>query len=290
MAATETQQFYTESIQKAILFLEANASENILLQDIAAAACISPFHFHRIFKAYTHSTTKQYLTRLRLEKAAHLLQHTPQDIAPIAFAVGYDNHETFSRAFKSYFDVTPSQFRQNAAAEKVKKHLFYDNNNVNFDTLRLEKPTIQHISTTNLAYIRHTGSYENVAKTWQKLMFWGLKNLQFGRQTSTLGIVHDNPNITDVDNIRYDACLVVKNPINPKGGIGFKQIKGGKYAVFRYKGMYDDFYNVYDYIYSVCLLEYGYLLRNEPAVEWYVKSPPFYKPENYVTDFYVPIE
>jgi AraC family transcriptional regulator len=285
-----TDDFYKESIQKAIQFLEENAANRIQLQDVADYAFLSPFHFHRIFKTYTHTTTKQYLTRIRLEKAAHLMQYQNVDIAQIAFEVGYDNYETFNRAFKAYFDKTPSQFKAEAQEKNLSKQGFYQQNNLELSSVSIEKLPIVYLPTTHLAYIRHTGSYENVGKTWNKLTFWALRHFQIGRHTTTLGIVHDNPDITDTDNIRYDACLVLKKPMEGKGDIGFKQIKEGRYAVFRYKGAYEHFYTVYDYIYSVCLRELGYKLRNEPALEWYVKSPPFYRPENFVTDFYVPIE
>jgi len=60
--------------------------------------------------------------------------------------------------------------------------------------------------------------------------------------------------------------------------------------VFTYKGAYEGFYPVYDYIYNVCLFENKFDLADKPALEWYIKSAPFYKPENLVTDFYVPIK
>lgn len=280
---------YNENISKAIQFLEASIADDILLEDIADFACLSPFHFHRIFKTFTHTTTKQYLTRLRLEKAAQLLTHSQKEIAQIAVEVGYQNHETFTRAFKNHFDVPPVQYRSLAHQVVEGKKIQFEAQNINLEKLRLDPPTIKYLEKTNVVFIRHTGSYADVGKVWNQLFLWNLTHFQFGKHTSTLGIVHDNPEITDTENIRYDACLVVKNEIKPKGAIQFKQIEGGKYAVFRYKGAYDDFYTVYDYVYSVCLLDFGFQLRNEPALEWYIKSPPFYNPENYITDFYIPI-
>jgi AraC family transcriptional regulator len=60
--------------------------------------------------------------------------------------------------------------------------------------------------------------------------------------------------------------------------------------VFTYRGAYEGFYPVYDYIYNVCLFDNKFDLADKPALEWYIKSPPFNKPENFVTDFYVPIK
>jgi AraC family transcriptional regulator len=280
---------YTENVNKAIQFLEANISKNILLEEVADFACLSIFHFHRIFKTLTQTTAKQYLTRLRLECAAHLLAHTFSEISQIAVEVGYNNHETFTRAFKSHFEITPAQYRLDNQRVIIEKKAKFEERLLNLESLNIDQPIIKYLDKTFVAYIRHTGSYTNVGKVWNQLLLWNLTHFHFGRHTSTLGIVHDNPEITDTENIRYDACIVLKNEIKAKGTIQCKAIEGGKYAVFRYKGAYDNFYEVYDYIYALCLLKFGYPLRNEPALEWYIKSPPFYKPENYVTDFYVPI-
>lgn len=285
------QQYYQDRVQEAIHYLEAHAHEKILLEDIAHHACLSPFHFHRIFKIFTQETTKQYLTRLRLEKAAHLLRHSSIDIAQIASGVGYENHETFTRAFKNHFALAPVQYRQEAQVQIEQKQWNFLSKQIQLDTLKLELPQIQFIPPTTLAYIRHTGSYDDVGKTWNKLSLWAIKHWQIGRHTSTLGIVHDNPDITETNAVRYDACLVIQKELKAgSSDMRFKTLPGGKYAVFRYRGPYEQFYTVYDYIYSVCLLEFGYALRDEPTLEWYVKSPPFYRPENYITDFYVPIE
>ena len=56
-------------------------------------------------------TTKDFLTRLRLEKAALNLKHSQNDIGQIAFDCGYQNHETFTRAFKDYFGLSPIEYR-----------------------------------------------------------------------------------------------------------------------------------------------------------------------------------
>jgi len=67
---TDTRNAYLESINKAIAYIENNAASDIQLKDIALHANLSQYHFHRVFKSLTGGTTKDFLTRLRLEKAA----------------------------------------------------------------------------------------------------------------------------------------------------------------------------------------------------------------------------
>ena len=57
-------------------------------------------------------TPQQYLIRYRMTKAASMLQTSRISIAEIGIAVGYENQLHFSRAFKSVFDVSPSEYRK----------------------------------------------------------------------------------------------------------------------------------------------------------------------------------
>lgn len=283
----ETKAYYLEAINRAIEFIETDPSEKINLDEIAEYAFLSKYHFHRIFKSIIGNTTKEYLTRLRLEKSAQLLKNSAKSVNEIAYECGYTSPETFTRAFKSFFSTTPTLFRESAQQEIENKQKIYAE--VNFNSLNLTPPKIVERADINLAYIRHFGSYNKVAKSYQQLMLWATKNLVLKLKPTTLGIVHDDPSLTDEPKIRFDACILVAKEIQPKGEVGYKKIRGGKFAVFRYKGPYEHFHTIYDYIYNVCLFDYKWSLRDEPALEWYIKSPPFYKSENFVTDFYLPI-
>lgn len=286
----EPKEIYLESLNRAIQFVENNLDKKILLKDIAREAFLSEFHFHRIFKSLTGETVKSFLLRLKIERAAIKLKHSKDDIGEIALDNGYENHETFTRAFKKYFQLTPQEYRDAIQEITIKKQSDYQYKAISLDKLQVDEPTIKYLPDLHLAYIRHTGSYDKVASSFQRLMLWATTHLVLKLKPTTLGIVHDNPDLTDEEKIRFDACVIINKMIQPKGEIGYKKIEGGKFAIFRYKGAYENFYTVYDYIYNVCLFEKGWELADKPALEWYIKSPPFYKPENYLTDFCVPIK
>jgi len=284
---TITNEYYLEEINKAIEFIESNISRDIGLKEISASSNLSKYHFHRVFKSIIGNTSKNYLTRLRIEKSALLLKNTDKKIINIAFDCGYTSPETFNRAFKSHFSTTPSKFRFSIQQEVKNKQVIYQDTSL--ENLTVSEPKIITIEDLNLAYIRHFGDYNKVAKSFKKLMLWVNKTPTLKVNLTTLGIKHDNPDLTEEFNTRFDACILIKKEIQPKGEIGFKKIKGGKFAVFRYNGPYENFYTVYDYIYNVCLFQYGWKLRDEVTFEWYIKSPPSYKPKQFVTDFYLPI-
>src|SRR5215831_15074390 len=80
-------------------------------RELAEAAYLSPYHFHRIFRAMVGESPKELVRRLRLERSAHRLLHTETPISDIAVEAGYDSQQAFAKAFQVEYGATPSTFR-----------------------------------------------------------------------------------------------------------------------------------------------------------------------------------
>lgn len=93
-------------------FMLASTQNPIGLKDIAAAACLSPFHFHRSFTQAFRETPHQYLTRHRLDFAAHLLRRTKMSITDVGLEVGFETPASFSDLFRRHYRMTPSDYRR----------------------------------------------------------------------------------------------------------------------------------------------------------------------------------
>ncbi len=284
----ESISFYKEAINRAIDFVERNFNQPIYLDDIANEVHLSKFHFHRIFKGLTGETANEFLIRLRIEKAALLLVTSDNPVSDIAFACGFNSIEHFSRTFNNSFGVSPTDYRERKS--EIQKQKSDNIKSENMSTIQLATPDIKNIDPIKVAYIRHTGAYNEVGKVWERLIkFAYKKNLVFFK-IKTIGIVHDSPEITGEQHIRYDACIAVRKEIKPESEIGYKVINGGKYAVFKYKGAYQKLGEAYDYIYAHWLPNSTFQLADEPAFEMYLNSPYKEKPENLLTDIYIPIQ
>ena len=98
-------------LRRAIEFMHDNYSRELDLEEIAAAAYLSEFHFARMFKQITGVTPHYYLANLRLERARKLLLETTLPISEIAAMVGYQSQSHFTRVFRSVAGVTPRAFR-----------------------------------------------------------------------------------------------------------------------------------------------------------------------------------
>jgi AraC family transcriptional regulator len=93
-------------------FLLASLQERIRLKDVAKAASLSPFHFHRSFARVFRETPHQYLTRHRLEMAARLLRSTEMSVTEVGLEAGFESTAAFSDAFRRYHGTSPLRYRR----------------------------------------------------------------------------------------------------------------------------------------------------------------------------------
>ncbi len=100
-------------LQIARSYMESQLDQQLGLEQIAAAACLSPFHFLRLFKAVFQLSPMQYLAQTRIKKAKYLLANSNEAVASIAEAVSFTDQGAFARWFKRHTGQTPSGIRLN---------------------------------------------------------------------------------------------------------------------------------------------------------------------------------
>lgn len=87
-------------------------AEDIGLDELAAEAQLSPYHFARMFKQSLGCAPRAYLTRLRLDRACELLEHTDLPVTEIALQVGYSSNQVLARVFLKHRHRTPTDHRR----------------------------------------------------------------------------------------------------------------------------------------------------------------------------------
>ncbi|WP_157678090.1 helix-turn-helix transcriptional regulator [Oleiphilus messinensis] len=92
--------------------IQANLEHVLELNAIAREACLSPYHFHKIFKLITGETPGEYVRRLRLEKAINILgAHPEKSITEVSAYSGFSSSQNFAKALKKEFGISPSAVR-----------------------------------------------------------------------------------------------------------------------------------------------------------------------------------
>jgi AraC family transcriptional regulator len=94
--------------------IRARVATGPSLATLAARTAESPFQLHRAFRAMVGESPKQYILRLRLERAATRLSTRDTSVLDVALSAGFNSHEVFTRAFSRHFGVTPSAYRASA--------------------------------------------------------------------------------------------------------------------------------------------------------------------------------
>jgi AraC family transcriptional regulator len=95
----------------ALDYMQTYYLQSIQLDELAAVACLSKFHFLRLFKATFRQSPHQYIMQLRLEKGKHLLKHSAIPVNEIASALGFENSNSFSRLLYQRTGVYPTEYR-----------------------------------------------------------------------------------------------------------------------------------------------------------------------------------
>lgn len=99
------------SMLAALAYIDQNIAHHITLQDVAAAAMLSPSYFSSSFKRYTGYSLIDYTNAKRIRLASKLLLNNRNaSISEIAMQVGFNNMSNFNRAFRKYIGCTPSEY------------------------------------------------------------------------------------------------------------------------------------------------------------------------------------
>ncbi len=116
---------YEAQIQNSIEYIEDNLCDEIKLSDLAKQCYFSEFYFHKLFSSIVGETIMAYVRKRRLAEAAVELVETKDKITDIALKYNFGSEESFSRAFKKIYGITPRECRN---AER--KIIYYEKANV----------------------------------------------------------------------------------------------------------------------------------------------------------------
>ena len=270
-------------INRAIDLIVRDLSQPLSLRAVSETSGLSPFHFHRVFKALVGETPNQFVKRLRLERSLYLMSHAPRrSLTEVALHCGFSSSSDFSRSFKQHFGQAPRRFDLDA---------FRGTRRADFDRLlsgqytppRLEvlavgdnpdrfEARLRELPARTVAYVRVFDPYrEGVAQAaFGRLLAWaeerGLADGQW------LGYMWDEPEIVALADCRYDVALVVDDFV-AEGVIGCYRFPAMRVAEVEIRGDIHLEVRALDWLYETWLPHSGCMPDDHPAFEAWIGRP-----------------
>ena len=297
-------------MNRVVDYIQRHLTDPLDLEQLAAVACFSPFHFHRLFRAWMGETLQAFVHRLRLERAAQLLVFNQvQSISDIALECGFSSPSAFARVFKSAFGMAASEWRKRKICQANRKPWEADEG----DSLGFSQSTgprvrdqeipmtntslevqVRHLAPATLAYIRHIGPYKGdtalFRRLFGRLFAWAGPRGLMGPDASYLSLFQDNPNLTPGAKQRMEVALVVPAGTAPSGEIGIKMMEGGLYATARVRVLIKDYAAQWDALVGDWLPGSGYQPDQRAAMEFYLNNPDTDPEGRYHVEICLPVK
>ena len=299
-SANAAQLDYVARVNRAIDYITAHLDQPLRLEEIARAACFSPYHFHRIFRALIGETLASFVKRVRLERALYLLSHRKgARLTDVALACGFASSSDFSRSFRAHYGVPPSEFdlegfrlsRREALQESLtpseeRHRLARLPAGANPDGFAV---TLRKLPARRVAYIRVQRPYEadHVPQVAARLLAWAdARHLADGQW---LGYQWDDPEIVALDQCRYDIGVEVPDTTVANGEVSITTFAPTLAAEIEIAGAVELELRALDWLYRTWLPSSGYAPAHQPGFEAFNGRPFAHGMEHFELRVQLPI-
>ncbi|WP_328702875.1 AraC family transcriptional regulator [Arenibaculum pallidiluteum] len=278
---------YARRVERAIAHIAAHLDAPLDLERLAAVACFSPCHFHRIYRYLAGETAAETVRRLRLNRAAKALVDGAEPVGEIARGAGYGDTVAFTRAFRSAYGVPPAAYRQRRRLAVLHGQEIHPMYRVEF----------REMAPLRLAAIRHVGPYIGIGPCFDRLGAWAeARNITRG-DARMVGIYHDDPGSVPAAALRSDAGVTldaaaeaaVAAECADDGPIRLLTLDGGRHAVILHRGPYAELERAYRWLYQDWLPGSGEEAADRPCFEVYLNSPRSLPPADWLTEIHLPL-
>jgi AraC family transcriptional regulator len=302
---SDTRSFYQQTVQRVVERIVGNLDGALDMHTLAAEACLSPFHFHRVFRGMVGETPVELMRRLRLERAAwRLTKEGNPAITQLAFEAGYETHEAFTRAFRAAYGAPPSGFRH----RKIKRVELAAPCGVHFSTSlaaggaipvfipcdsggNAMQVDIISLHELRVGAVSHIGPYNQIASAFAKLgeLVIDRTDLFMHAYAGMVAIYRDDPEATPPDRLRSEAGLILPVAAALPAGLAEHRIPAGRYARTTHIGPYTGLGDTWLRFMGEWIPTSGHRLGDGASFELYKNDPRTTPAAELRTEIYVSI-
>ena len=288
---------YLELLSRAVAHIGDHLAGDLGTEALAREAAMSPYHFHRMFRAYFGTTVAGYVTWRRLQRACELLGRDGASVLDVALAVGYESAQALAKAMRRELDTTPSAVRCGSAPQwqrlfERRAAAVGEGNDLALKPQFVELPPLDVLTATGRGMDdgdMGRAAQQGFAELWPAVEAAGLRACV----QRCVAILPDEPQGRNDQQARM-WCGAVFDPPRPsialQGSLAWQQLPGGRHAVFTHIGPYGELHRCWSAIYAQWLPATGYALRDTPPFEHYVNDPRELPPAQWRTDIHLPLQ
>jgi len=280
---TRTQEDYAVRLERVVAWLGDRLDEAVDLASMADVACMSPYHFHRIYHAMQGETATGTVRRLRLHRAAVELIAGERSVQRIAQRAGYGSQQAFTRAFKAAYGVPPGQYRASFLPVPSATGTQHEM------ALASYEATVREIPPIRVAALAHRGDYQTIPITFQRLSTIASGLGMLAPAARVFAIYYDDPSITRLEDLRSKACISAPAGWAPGGDLQADEIRGGRYVVTLHVGPYAELRRRYTWLYGTWLPQSAEEAADAPCIEEYLNDARIVPPTELRTEIWLPL-
>jgi AraC family transcriptional regulator len=285
-----------DGIAPLLVGVQTNPERDISLDSLAREWGYSPSHFHRLFTETVGETPRAHVQRVRLERAALRVAVGEEAIIDIALAVGYRNHETFTRAFRRIFGMTPAAYRR--AARCAQKARMERTRTFRGDGCTLSETSFLTLKPMTLLAVRRIGPYRDFSNLppfsagdsfWPRIVAHAEKRGIAWRRVPIV-ISYDNPDWTPPHLQHLDACLPVTGDAPEGDKVARIEFAGGLYGAIEHSGPYETIDQAYRGVADGIRRSGRFEFREGPPLQIFRRWTTRGDPTENLTEIYFPVE
>jgi AraC family transcriptional regulator len=274
---------YEARLNRVLDHIYDHLDEPLDIDRLAGIACLSPYHWHRIYQAMYRETVATTVRRLRLHRAAGYLANGSMPIPEIAERSGYSSLQSFSRTFRAVFGMPPAQYRKQGTHSRFRPVQSGD------DQMAMLEVVIREVPSMNVVSVDHIGPYMQIGKAFDSLIGWLASRNLLSAQMRMVGIYYDDPGIVAEAELRSKAGVVLPREVDVAAPVGLTPVRGGQYAVLRHQGPYSDMRAAYEWLFGTWLVQSGREAADAPVFEEYLNNPKETAPADLLTEICLPL-
>lgn len=268
---------YADRIERAVRLIEARGGtgEPPSLAELAAAAALSEYHFHRVFRLMTGESPASAVKRVRLGQS--LAGLASGGIGEATARSGYATSQAYARALQSEAGATPSELRDDAQRRAALAD-------------RLARPgttsanapieiAVESFEPLRLLALRNVGAYEELNTGYGRLFELVMAQVGMEGIAGIYGLPHDDPRDTDPASCRFTCALATGSAGCAQGELQELVITGGRHAVMVHRGDFDRIHPLIDTLYAWAI-DTGTAIAAAPLFIHYLDDPDEVAPED----------